>query len=242
MTLIQAIDARRSRRAYLPSPIDPTSVSELQALIAAYSKPNIFRMELVTENRDAFRGFLKSYGLLSGVTNFIGLIADQRKPTAIEQLGYYGELLILHAVTMGLGTCWVGGSFSRASMPFCLSDTEKLIGVIALGNTSENGSRRERFFHRLIHRKGKAAEELFISDQTPPDWFLHGMTAVQKAPSSLHRQPVRFTYRDGVIEASVKNADDAMLALDLGIAKLHFELGAGDGSWTWGNPGTFVRS
>ena len=241
MTLTQAIDQRRSRRTYLPAPIDPISVAQLETLIGAYNKPNVFRMELVTENQDAFRGFLKSYGLLSGVTNFIGLIADTGDSTAIEQLGYYGELLMLHAVTLDLGTCWVGGSFSRGSMPFRLSDTEKLIGVITVGNTSEDGSRRERFFHRLIHRKGKTAEELFTADQTPPDWFLQGMTAVEKAPSSMHRQPVQFRYQDNGVTAKVKNPNDAMLALDLGIAKLHFELGAGGGSWTWGNSGGFVR-
>jgi len=241
MTLEQAIDTRRSRRSYLPTPIDPASVSKLQARIEQYNKPSIFRMELITENRDAFRGFLKTYGMLSGVTNFIGLIADKRDATAAEQLGYYGELLMLHAVTMNLGTCWVGGSFSRSSMPFTLSDKEKLIGVITIGNTAKENTRKENFIYKLSHRKSKTAAEMYTSDTEPPDWFINAMTAVQKAPSAMHRQPVRFVYRDGTVEARVKSTDDAMLALDFGIAKLHFELGAGGGEWTWGNPGMFVR-
>ncbi|MFC2347211.1 MAG: nitroreductase, partial [Scardovia wiggsiae] len=28
---------------------------------------------------------------------------------------------------------------------------------------------------------------------------------------------------------------------DLGIAKLHFQIGAGGGSWEWGDRGTFSR-
>ena len=241
MTIAQAIDARRSRRAYLPTPIDPASISKLQALIEAYNQPDVFRMELVTENQKAFRGFLKSYGMLKGVTNFIGLMADKRDPTAAEQLGYYGELLMLHAVTMDLGTCWVGGSFSRGSMPFTLSNQEKLIGVITIGRTEEEDSRRERLVRNMSHRKSKTMEEMFTSHTTPPDWFMDGMKSVEKAPSAMHRQPVRFTYEDGKVEASVKGLGASLSALDLGIAKLHFELGAGGGEWDFGNGAEFRK-
>jgi len=39
----------------------------------------------------------------------------------------------------------------------------------------------------------------------------------------------------------VKDIADPMLAIDFGIAKLHFEIGAGGGKWSWGNNGEFIR-
>jgi len=30
-------------------------------------------------------------------------------------------------------------------------------------------------------------------------------------------------------------------AFDLDIAKAHFQIGVGGGSWNWGNDGTFIR-
>jgi len=243
MTLEQAIDARRSRRKYLGTPLDQTVVSKLQELIETYNKPGSFRMVLVTGDGKGFNGFTKSYGMLSGVNDYIGLVADKRDETAVEQLGYYGELIMLHAVALGLGTCWVGGSFRRSDMPFVLTETEQLACTITIGNVDEADSARERLIQKITHRKTKQLADMYTTDVPIPDWFLRGMQAVQKAPSAMHKQPVLFTYQDNVVRASIEKPRDglygAMIPLDLGIAKLHFELGAGGGIWAWGNDGVF---
>lgn len=243
MTLEQAIDVRRSRRKYLGTPLPQTVISKLQELIETYNKPGSFRMVLVTGDGKGFNGVTKSYGMLSGVNDYIGLIADKGDETAVEQLGYYGELIMLHAVALGLGTCWVGGSFRRSDMPFALAEREWLVCTITVGNVDEADSARERFIQKITHRKTKPITDMFTSDVPVPAWFMQGMQAVQKAPSAMHKQPVLFTYEDGEVRASVgrlgKGLRDTMTALDLGIAKLHFELGVGGGTWAWGNDGVF---
>jgi hypothetical protein len=80
---------------------------------------------------------------------------------------------------------------------------------------------------------------MYTSDAPVPDWFLSGMQAVQKAPSAINRQPVMFSYKDGVVTASVEDIDGEGFAFDLGIAKLHFEIGAGGGAWEFGNGAEF---
>jgi hypothetical protein len=230
-----------SRRKYTNSPIDFTVVSKLKGLIDKYGNMAGMRMELVLNNGKAFNGFRKSYGMFSGVNDYVGLIADVHDKTAAERLGYYGELLVLNAVTMGLGTCWVGGTFSRPDMPFALSDDETLICAIVIGNTDKDDSFKEKLIRNITHRKSKTAEEMYKSDSPVPDWFLSGMEAVQKAPSAVNRQPVMFSYNAGVASASVKNISDNSVALDFGIAKLHFEIGAGGGDWNWENKAVFIR-
>ena len=78
------------------------------------------------------------------------------------------------------------------------------------------------------------------TDVPAPDWFMDGMRTVQKAPSAVNRQPVMFSYCDGKVTAGIQEPTDIATLLDLGIAKLHFELGAGCGKWDFGNDAEFV--
>jgi len=239
--LEEAIKVRRSRRAYIPRSLDPKMVADLQQLIDRYTREAGIRIELVLDNGDAFDGLTKSYGMFTGVRHYLGLIADKGDAAADERLGYYGELLVLNAVAMGLGTCWVGGSFNRASCPFVLSGNERIECTIAVGYTELSNSTKEKLIYRIVRRKTKSIEEMCEVEGTDkaPDWFMSGMQAVQMAPSAANQQAVRFLYKEGQVSAYIEDPDKGYNAMDLGIAKCHFEIGAGGGTWEWGNHGSF---
>lgn len=251
MTLLQAIDTRVSRRSYTAKPLVTSQINKLQELLDEYNSIQGLNMQLVLDNGEAFKGLRRSYGMFSGVKSYIGLIdrltddTGSGKYTAsenTEKMGYYGELLVLEATALGLGTCWVGGTFDRKFCPFKLREGEMVACTITLGNVSDDMSGKEKFLRRMTHRKTKAIEEMFRSDGDAPEWFMAGMTAVEKAPSAVNRQPVVFSYRSGMVTASVENPKDVGSAFDLGIAKLHFRLGSGGGSWEFGNGGRFTRT
>jgi len=145
----------------------------------------------------------------------------------------------LHATAMGLGTCWAGGS--RSDMPFSLGNDEAIVCSILLGNVDKEESFKERLMKSATHLKTKSAEDMFTSKDSIPNWFLNGMKAVQKAPSAVNRQPVMFSFENGKVSATVKDISNTLMAIDFGIAKLHFELGAGGGKWEWGNGGIFTH-
>jgi len=121
-----------SRRKYIPEPLDQADIAVLQKLIDEYNAKENLDIRFVLDNGDAFKGFRKSYGMFSGVTNYIGLIGNKNDILNNEKLGYYGELLVLHATVLGLGTCWVGGTFDRKSCPFDLPDGESIIALSRL--------------------------------------------------------------------------------------------------------------
>ena len=239
MNLEEAVEVRRSRRTYDPTPIDPASLEKLEQLIAQYSKEAGLRIELVLNNGDAFGGLLKSRGLFSGVRHYIGLIKTEGDPFSVEKLGYYGQLLMLNATAMGLGSCWVGGSFDRSSCPFTLLAEETIACVIVIGNAVEGFSIKEKLIQNIIHRKSKDFEEMYVSDCDVPAWFIAGMKAVQKAPSAINRQPVLFSYKSGKAGAGIEGTLDDGFYIDLGIAKCNFMIGAGGGTWAWGNHAEF---
>ena len=240
MTLQEAINVRTSRRHYLDEALDGVHIEKLEKLITEYNQLGGFRIQLVLNNGEAFAGFTRSYGMLSGVRHYLGFIADSDDPHADEKIGYYGELLVLLATTLGLGTCWIGGTFKKSLTPFKLGEKERLACLITIGNVEEAYSSREKFIHKLTHRKTKQIKEMFTSDTPAPEWFLKGMEAALKAPSARNKQPVKFTYENGRTKAAVKDITKFLIALDLGIAKLHFELGSGGGNWKWGNGKEFV--
>lgn len=239
--LVCAIKQRRSRRKYLPTPMAPHAVEALRTSISEMGDKENVKMHLVLDNGDAFHGFRKSYGMFSGVRNYIALLGDKTDAIGLEKLGYFGERLVLQATALGLGSCWVGGTFDRASCPFELARGESIVCVITVGNVPTEPSAKEKLIYRFTHRKSKEIEQMLISDALVPEWCKAGMRAVQKAPSAVNRQPVTFAYKDGIVSASVGDAQGDGFALDLGIAKLHFELGAGGGTWDFGNGGEFRR-
>jgi len=242
MTLLEAIDIRISRRKYLDVPVDEAAAQKISGWIAQYKKDGGVDFRLVLNDGAAFDGFLKSYGMLSGVKNYVGLIADGKDKHSQEKIGYYGELLVLNMTAIGLGTCWVGGSFDRKSCPFVLSDSEKIACTVAFGYVDDNLGKKENFIRNMTHRKSKTVNDMLISDDPAlPEWLLDGMRAVEKAPSAVNRQPVKFSYQKGVVTAGVDNFDGDGFAADLGIAKAHFDIAAG-GRFGFGNNAEFVKN
>lgn len=240
--LLNAIETRRSRRKYLPTALEPIAADTLQAFISEFNAKEDVKMRLVLNNGNAFNGLRKSYGMFSGVQNYVALIGNKDDVIGVEKLGYYGEWLVLHATSLGLGTCWVMGTFDRASCPVEQDEKESVVCVIVVGNVEHELSVREKLIRSLTHRKTKTIPQMVETDGYDAWWFSDGMSAVQKAPSAVNRQPVTFTFHNSVVTASVKEMKDAGFALDLGIAKLHFELGAGGGVWDWGNGAEFKRN
>jgi len=226
--LRQAIDKRVSRRSYLDKPLKEEVISALRTSIYSYNQEGGLAIRLVQGGKELFLG-------LSGVPAYLALVGKKSDKALSETLGYYGELLVLEATVLGLGTCWVGGTYKKDSCmeQMQLAADEELVCVISLGYVKESMGFKERITYKMAHHRGagKKAEEMYVAEGLAPGWFFKGMAAVQKAPSALNKQPVVFYYRDGVVTASVENMASRQ-AVDLGIARLHFELGAAcGGKW-----------
>ena len=239
MTLQEAAAKRTSRRKYLEKPLDAQSVRILNEKIAAINRDEGLHIQLVLDGAKPFAGFRRSYGLLTGVQSFLALAGNPASPHWRERLGYFGELLVLEAQRLGISSCWVGGSYRKEDAVCDLREGESLTCVIALGYCPEKPSPRERFLCGVIHRKSKSAQDMSRAEADAPQWFHSGVQAVCCAPSANNSQPVLFRYRAGTATADVPSGGHD---IDLGIAKLHFLLGAEgtQGHWVWGQDGAFV--
>lgn len=113
MTVQEAISARHSVRTYLTKPVEPAIVNALRAEIRACNAEGGLHIQLVMNEPMAFRGFFAHYGKFRGVCNYI-VLAGKRAKDLDERAGWFGERLVLLAQTLGLNTCWVGLTFSKA--------------------------------------------------------------------------------------------------------------------------------
>lgn len=238
--LAQAAERRCSRRSYLKKPIQPELVLTLEGHIKECNEASGLNIQLMLNNGKAFDGLTKSYGLLSGVQNYIALVGKKADSNLKEKAGYYGEMLVLAAGELGLGTCWVGGTYSKKGCLCECAEDETLVAVITLGYVPEERGWKEGFVYRTVRRKHKTGEEMTRATEETPEWFRQGVRLAAMAPSALNAQPVTFHYDKGRVTATVEKME-LFLPTDLGIAKLHFELGAGSGWWDWGNGADFHR-
>ena len=239
MTLQEAAAKRTSRRKYLEKPLDAQSVCVLNEKIAEINRDEGLHIQLVLDGAKPFAGFRRSYGLLTGVQSFLALVGDPATPHWRERLGYFGELLVLQAQRLGISSCWVGGSYRKEDAICELREGEDLTCVIALGYCAEKLSPRESLLYSVIHRKGKSVQDMSRADADAPQWFCDGVQAVCCAPSANNSQPVLLQYHAGTATAGVPGGGHD---IDLGIAKLHFLLGAesANGQWEWGQDGAFI--
>lgn len=69
------------------------------------------------------------------------------------------------------------------------------------------------------------------ADSPVPDWFQRGVRAALLAPTAMNQQKFAFTLQGGSVAA--KAGTGFYTKVDLGIAKYHFEIGAGTAQFRW---------
>ncbi len=156
------------------------------------------------------------------------VIAGKPAPDLGERAGYYGEKLVLLAQKLGLNSCWVALTFKKRLVRKMIAAGDKLVIVVALGHGATQGT----------PRRSKAAKDVSRCPGEPPAWFARGVELALLAPTAINQQKFRFELLDGKTEAGkprVKAASGlgTYADIDLGIAKLHFELGAGPDAFEW---------
>lgn len=233
MDYLKAIEQRVSTRSYLETVIEKEKISLLINEIEEGNQKYGLSISFLEDGSSAFNSFGKSYGMFKGVRSLIVMKGPKNDIHLKEKLGYVGEKVILRATSLGLATCWVGGSFERENPIFSVSEGEEFVCVITVGIAADKKSLIGSLVNKI--KRTKDIEAFYTADSVVPDWFVTGITAVQKAPSAKNSQKVHFTYNDGIVRAGVPDSYRFDL-IDLGIAKLHFELATG-GSFSFGNNG-----
>lgn len=255
VSMISIIQQRYSCRNYASKPLsDETQhavINYLSQLPAGpFHKLNRFEVIASTDqDRSILRG-LGTYGFIKNPSAFI-IGASEEGPLTLEDFGYRLEQIILQMTRLGLGTCWLGGTFNRSAFAHKISASnfEILPAVCSLGYPAQDEHQAGNIVQALSHSKDRLAwDALFFDDQfgsplspTTIGPYTTLLEMVQLAPSASNKQPWRILrrgkywhlylqrtkgYREMALGRFTGIAD--MQRIDMGIAMCHFELAARD--------------
>ena len=227
MTIQEAIEARHSVRAYKDLPLSEEIVKLLEDELVKLNNEGQLHIQLICNEPKAFKGTMAKYGKFRNANNYI-VMAGKKADDLDERIGYYGEHIVLLAQTLGLNTCWVGLSYSKVPGTYVLDEGEKIACYIAIGYGETQGSG-----HKI-----KTVEQVSNASDITPSWFKKGVEAALLAPTAVNQQKFSFEYVGMSNNRHQVRAKKGFFMIgytqmDLGIAKYHFEVGAGKVNFEW---------
>ena len=227
MTLKEAIQARHSVRAYTGRPLTDEDAQALQEKIEELNRMGQLHIQLIRNEPKAFLGPFARYGKFRNVTDYL-VMAGVKADDLDDRIGYYGEQLVLFAQTIGLNTCWVGLSYTKIPDTYVLNEGEVIQAYISIGYGATQG----------VSHKIKRIDQVSNVSASTPEWFRRGVEAALLAPTAINQQKFSFEYvgnTDGLPQVRAKKGFSLVgyTHMDLGIAKYHFEIGAGNDNFNW---------
>lgn len=253
---LKMLCARHSVRAFEERGVAEDILRELKADITmANTHVAGLHFTLITDDPDPFRGFSKSYGVFRNVRNYLACVVDTSFPDYREKAGFYAEQFAVKATSLGLGTCFVGGTYDASSIKVQLRADWKILFVVVFGHPLDNERPLARLMTRMLHRKDPDARSFFAGTDSEYreacdlfPWLPTALEALACAPSSLNKRPVKIAFRkEGSGSTSVGNicayvdASNPKNLSDLGIAKYNMSaVMPEEGIWEWGNNAPFL--
>ncbi len=237
---IEVIKKRVSVRTYSA---DPVEKEKLDAILQ-YAKDNAgnpFGASVrfaVLESE--FTPNLGTYGFMKGAKVYLAGCV-KKGGREIEGFGFEFERAVLYATSLGIGTCWIGGLFTRGAFAAALKPEDEYLPAISpVGYAADKKSLIERAVAAGAGaRKRKDASQLFFEgDWKPLDAsgaLKTCLEMVRIGPSASNKQPWRAIRTDSglhfYMKADKKYAGNTMFGyciqrIDMGIAACHLYLAA----------------
>lgn len=250
----ETVKKRHSVRSYLERPVSADQKEQIQTYIAGLSNP--FSIEVsfhLLENKPSASGEkLGTYGMIKGASDFVGASVAPGE-LGLEALGYSFEQLILYLTSLGLGTCWLGGTFDRSgfSAAMKLKKGDLFPAISPIGYSQE----KRRVMDSMARWIAKSDQRLSWDTMFFKGDFSHTLTQAEAgeyafplemlrlAPSAGNKQPWRVVQdRSTYHFYEMRSMKDNKLGIDIqrtdvGIGACHFHLAAQERNL----PGLFVK-
>jgi len=263
----ELIRQRFSCRTYREQPVADPTRQQLDAFISALpggpfrKQPRFSLVAALDAEQAALRG-LGTYGFIRNAPGFIigAAIPDGKY---LEDFGYLMELIILKATDLGLGTCWLGGTFTKSGFgrKIAVMGNEEIPAVTAIGYIADKGKTKTGIVRQIADSNHRRPWERMFWDgrfglPLTPDRagaYAIPLEMVRLGPSASNKQPWQILragdiwhfylhrtegYREGFFQRLLDLCD--LQRLDMGIAMCHFEQTAHqlglDGKWVLDEP------
>lgn len=179
VTEFEAIRARLSVRNYSTKKIPEELRAELSAWFDTLEPFDpAARVTMAWETPETM--FLNAKGVNVQAPYYLVFRAEKSKYSR-ESVGYLGEQMALHLVTLGIGSCWLGGARAKNQLK------ENYVIAMAVGYPREDIA----FRTQESQFKRKPAEA-YCASVVEGNLFADALDAARLAPSGMNWQPVRY--------------------------------------------------
>ncbi len=240
------INKRTSIRTFSKEPLPESLEKKLADLLNEpqqspfNSKCEFHTIDIPKLERDEQKK-LGTYGFISGAPKFIVVTSEKESNHFREHIGYVLEKIILHLTDLGIGTCWIAGSFNKENFraQLGLKDDITLPIITPVGIPAKRRRIKEQGIRAMFKADKKQRQPwsklFFQGDFTTPldennaGYLKSAFEMIRLGPSAANRQPWRVLLNsDGTIchffvEPSSQNFSNFAL-FDIGIAACHFDL------------------
>jgi len=231
----EAVKKRSSVRNFLSAKLKEEDAGKLITFLELFNQYyNGVRIRYVSTGfQEVAKGFIGSYGKIDGAQSYLVCLAEKNTPHKNEKIGYVGEAAVLEAVSKGISSCWITGTYKKEDVAkqIKIAENEYIKSIIALGYAKKKTKLSEKVIKAIVSsKKRKSLEELCENgvDSSWPDWVKTALETARLAPSAINRQPWRFRVSENEITIYIENKSGKkdLKKLDCGIAMLHLEVGA----------------
>lgn len=239
----EAVVKRYSCRTYDNKPLGAEVKNKLLSYAETLQNPfgPKIRVQLIEKESAANAKKLGTYGVINGASTYLGVTVVDA-PMALEALGYDFEQLVLYATSMGLGTCWLGGTFSRSAFTEAMEIREgELFPILSpIGYPATRKSLAEKIMRTAVKAGSRQPwEKLFYKNnfntplvQEESGEYGFPLEMLRLAPSAVNGQPWRVVIEEDKVHFYKKHSATSELSgldmqrIDMGIAMCHFDMAA----------------
>ena len=237
----EAVIKRYSVRNYMEQEIEEDKRKAIEAFVASLDNPFGKKVNFYfLDNKDIKdEKNLGTYGVIKGARQYIGTTIKP-EPMALEALGYELEAVILYLAHLGIGTCWLGGSFNRKGFAKAMNikEDELFPSITPYGYAASKKHFQEAIMRKMIRAdKRKEWGELFYKNDFQSQLTKEEakemefpLEMVRLGPSASNKQPWRVLLKDNVChfyEYKEPGYSDRLSfdvqRIDMGIAAAHFD-------------------
>ncbi len=237
-----AVRKRYSVRNYTEQLVEQDTKKAIKSFVESLNNPfeKKVNFHFLDDTEIMSQEHFGTYGVIKGARQYIGTTI-KLEPMALEALGYELETCILYLTYLGLGTCWLGGTFNRKGFaksmnigesevfpivtPYGYAATKKHIKEIAMRKIIQADQRKE--WKRLFYKNDFHSP---LTEEEAED-FVFLLEMVRLGPSASNKQPWRILLKDHVChfyeykQPGYSNMFPYDIQkVDMGIAAAHFDL------------------
>jgi hypothetical protein len=240
----KAILRRKSQRSYDGQQLKEedekkliTYLEEEKNLVGLYgNKVNIYYVKTIGPNVEK----ISTYGVVRKAPSYLVTVCKNDKEGMID-CGYVFEKLVLYLESIGVETCWLGGTYKRSQLNVPVGEGEIIPIISPVGYSAT----KRTFSDRTVRRIAKSNSRLNFDDLffykhfkgiITDDMLKERLEYVRVAPSASNKQPWRVVIDENdvahfYIERTPnygygKLAYDIQM-VDMGIAICHYEISKG---------------